>query len=207
MDSCKGAGLTIVQRWTKRGVDMVFSLLGLLVVGWIIPLAALVAWIDTGESGFYCQIRVGYKGRLFSIIKIRTMRTIPDMATTVSRESDPRITPTGRFLRRTKLDEIPQLINILLGDMSFVGPRPDVPGFADRLQGEDRVVLSVRPGITGPASLKYRKEERLLDEVQDPEHYNMEVVFPDKVRINRAYVEEYSLFNDVRYICRTLFGR
>jgi lipopolysaccharide/colanic/teichoic acid biosynthesis glycosyltransferase len=104
------------------------------------------------------------------------------------------------------LDELPQLLNILLGHMSFVGPRPDVPGYADRLEGEDRVILTVRPGLTGPATLKYRNEEDLLARSDDPAKYNDEVIYPDKVRINRAYVLDYSFAKDMRYLLQTLVG-
>lgn len=106
-------------------------------------------------------------------------------------------------MRRLKLDELPQLLNVLIGDISFVGPRPDVPGYADTLSGEDRVVLSVRPGLTGPATLKYRDEEKLLASVAEPERYNREVIYPDKVAINKDYVRNYSFLKDLRYILRT----
>jgi lipopolysaccharide/colanic/teichoic acid biosynthesis glycosyltransferase len=119
---------------------------------------------------------------------------------------DRRITWLGRIWRKTKIDELPQLINVLKGNMSFVGPRPDVPGYADRLQGDDRIVLSVRPGITGPATLKYRDEEALLADQDDPERYNNEVLWLDKVRINREYVESWSFWQDIRYILKTICG-
>jgi lipopolysaccharide/colanic/teichoic acid biosynthesis glycosyltransferase len=195
-----------MQAALKRGFDIFCSTTGLVILGWLIPLAALAARIDTGENGFFCQLRVGYRGRLFTVIKIRTMRRIEGIDTTVTLENDPRITIIGKILRRTKIDELPQLVNVLLGDMSFVGPRPDVPGYADQLQGADRVILAIRPGITGPATLKYRDEESLLRQVGNPERYNSEVVFPDKVRINREYVENYSFLGDIRYILRTLSG-
>jgi lipopolysaccharide/colanic/teichoic acid biosynthesis glycosyltransferase len=130
-----------------------------------------------------------------------------NVTTTVTTAVDPRVTSYGKILRKMKLDELPQLVNVLVGDMSFVGPRPDVPGFADRLTGPDRIILSVRPGITGPATLKYRNEEELLAAQPDPEMYNREVIFPDKVRINREYVEHYSFLADMKYILLTLFGR
>ncbi len=135
------------------------------------------------------------------------MRDVDGVATVVTTRDDPRITPLGQLLRRAKLDELPQLINVIKGDMSFVGPRPDVPGFADLLEGEDRIVLSIRPGITGPATLKYRNEEEMLSGIDDPETYNRDVIFPDKVAINRRYIEHYSLTGDVRYIIETVRGR
>lgn len=134
------------------------------------------------------------------------MRNVPSINTTVTALNDPRITPLGHFLRKTKIDELPQLINVFLGHMSFVGPRPDVAGFADKLTGEDRIILWVRPGITGPATLKYRKEEEFLAGQDDPERYNDEVIFPDKVRLNREYVANYSFWKDIKYIYQTIFG-
>ena len=170
----------------------------------------LVAWlvstIDTGTKGIFVQRRVGRNGRLFRAVKICTMRPSATNKSTVTARGDPRITRAGQFFRRTKIDELPQLFNILVGNMSFVGPRPDVPGFADLLQGKDRIILSVRPGITGPATLKYRDEEELLASVENPEEYNREVIYPDKVRINREYVENWSFRQDIRYILATLFG-
>ena len=120
---------------------------------------------------------------------------------------DPRILPLGARLRKYKLDELPELWNVLVGDMSLVGPRPDVPGYADRLQGDDREILRLRPGITGPATLKYRNEEQLLSTVDDPVLYNDEVIFPDKVRINRYYLHHYSFLMDIRIILATLSGK
>lgn len=176
-------------------------------LGWLILLAFIAATVDTGKNGFFTQVRVGKDGKLFKVIKIRTMRDISGLDSTVTAANDPRITKIGAFFRKTKIDELPQLINVLLGHMSFVGPRPDVPGYADQLPEEDRkVILSVRPGITGPATIKYRAEEEMLAAVDDPETYNREVIFPDKVRINREYIENYSFINDLRYIWATVFG-
>ena len=123
---------------------------------------------------------------------------------TVTTADDLRTTKLGRFWRRTKIDELPQLFNVLLGQMSFVGPRPDVPGFADELTGEDKKILSLRPGITGPASLKYRDEEKVLAEVADPILYNREVIYPDKVRINLEYLTNWSFYKDLCYILMTV---
>lgn len=195
------------QRLIKRSFDLIFSFLGLLCFGWLIIISWLMATIDTGKNGLFTQERVGQSGHLFKLIKIRTMRDLPGLDTTVTIKSDPRITPLGKIFRRTKIDELPQLINVFLGEMSFVGPRPDVPGFADRLPEEDRrIILSVRPGITGPATIKYRKEEELLANVDAPEAYNRDIIFPDKTRINREYVENYKLMDDLKYIWLTVFG-
>lgn len=191
----------------KRLFDIIFSLTGLVLLGWIILVAFILATIDTRKNGFFTQERIGKNGKIFKVIKIRTMRELPGFDTTVTTQRDPRITRLGAVLRKIKIDELPQLINVLLGQMSFVGPRPDVPGYADKLPEEDRrVILSVRPGITGPATLKYRAEEEILATVDDPETYNREVIFPDKVRINREYVENYSFINDLRYIWATIMG-
>lgn len=191
----------------KRIFDVFFALLGLLALWWLIIIAWLVASLDAKTSGLFIQTRVGRNGKYFKIFKIRTMRVSNKKFSTVTKTSDIRITKIGKFWRKTKIDELPQLINILKGDMSFVGPRPDVPGFADQLVGDDRVILSVRPGITGPATLKYRHEEELLDSVEDPEKYNREVVYPDKVKINRKYVENISVVKDIQYIIRTVTGK
>ena len=192
------------QALAKRTFELALCILGLVLTGWLIVLAIVAATIDTRRPGLFVQRRVGKDGRHFPLMKIRTMRDIPGHDTTVTTGADPRITRTGRFMRRAKIDELPQLINVLVGHMSFVGPRPDVPGFADVLEGGDRIILSVRPGITGPATLKYRDEETLLAAQDDPETYNREVIFPDKVRINREYIENYRLRDDLRYLLQTV---
>jgi lipopolysaccharide/colanic/teichoic acid biosynthesis glycosyltransferase len=201
---CAVAGLGSFQAFQKILFDLFFAALGLLVVWWIILLAWMAACIDTRSNGFFIQKRVGRHGQIFRVVKIKTMRPVAAFDTTVTRRGDPRITPLGAFFRRTKIDELPQLWNVLLGDMSFVGPRPDVPGFADKLQGEERAMLTIRPGITGPATLKYRNEEELLAAQNDPEAYNRDVIWPDKVRINLDYILSWSLAQDLRYILQTV---
>ncbi|MFC1581252.1 sugar transferase, partial [Thermodesulfobacteriota bacterium] len=187
-----------------RTLDVTGAAVGLLLTGWIILPAFIAASVDTRSNGFFIQKRVGRYGWVFRVVKIRTMRLSNDVDTTVTTARDPRITALGRFFRRTKIDELPQLLNVFMGDMSFVGPRPDVPGFADKLQGADRIILSLRPGITGPATLSYREEEVLLAQVEDPERYNNEVIFPEKVRLNREYIETYSFWSDIGFILKTL---
>jgi lipopolysaccharide/colanic/teichoic acid biosynthesis glycosyltransferase len=199
-------GLSFGQRFLKRSFDLLVAIFGLTVFGWLILLGWLAATIDTGLNGFFTQTRVGRYGKTFKVIKLRTMKVSKTVTTTVTTKKDPRITPLGAILRKTKIDELPQLINVLLGQMSLVGPRPDVPGFADKLEGTDRIVLTIRPGITGPASLKYRNEEEILAKQPDPERYNREVIFVDKVRINREYIENYSFVKDLQYIWQTAFG-
>jgi len=196
--------LGLGDRALKRGVDIAVSSAGLVLFGWLIIVLWVVATIDTGKNGFFAQVRVGRHGKRFKILKIRTMRDRERHGTMVTRAGDPRITRIGALMRRFKLDELPQLVNVFVGQMSVVGPRPDVPGFADRLTGRDRIVLAVRPGITGPATLAFRSEEALLERQRDPERYNRDVLFPRKVRINRRYVENYSLADDLRCLWRTI---
>lgn len=198
-------GLSPLQAGTKRTFDFTVALLGLLAVWWLILLAWIVASCDTHSNGFFVQNRVGCNGKVFKMIKIKTMQPDAAFDTTVTSRGDPRITSLGAFFRRAKIDELPQLWNVLLGDMSFVGPRPDVPGFADTLQGEERAMLSIRPGITGPATLKYRNEEEILAAQADPEAYNRDVIWPDKVRINLDYIRHWSLRLDIQYIFQTVF--
>ena len=201
------SGLSWRDRVVKRTFDLLFSLLGIALTGWLVLFAYAAASLDTRQNGLFRQSRVGRHGRLFTVLKLRTMRGGRGGGSTVTAAGDPRITRLGAWLRKTKVDELPQLVNILLGQMSFVGPRPDVPGYADRLEGEDRIMLTVRPGITGPATLKYRDEERLLAARADPVHYNDTVIYPDKVQINRSYVREYSFRKDLRYLFQTLAGQ
>lgn len=206
MDTVESKGLTFWQALVKRTFDFFIALAGLLAFGWLIAIAWVLASLDTRRNGFFTQQRIGRNGKLFKVIKIRTMRQDDNYRTTVTTAADPRITRLGAFWRRTKIDELPQLINVLLGQMSFVGPRPDVPGFADRLDRDDRIILSVRPGITGPATLKYCDEEQLLLKQKDPEKFNRDIIFPDKVRINKEYIENYSFFKDLKYIWKTIFN-
>ena len=172
------------------------------------PVLAVVAVLIKvrmpGGPVIFRQRRVGRGGRLFTMYKFRSM-TVGHGGSSVSVAGESRITPLGHVLRRYKLDELPELWNVLIGDMSLVGPRPDVPGYADRLTGEDRDVLRLRPGITGPASLKYANEEEILALVDDPQRYNDEVIFPDKVRINLQYYRSHSLAGDIKLILATIF--
>jgi lipopolysaccharide/colanic/teichoic acid biosynthesis glycosyltransferase len=201
-NSCQG--LSLFAAFTKRTFDLFFALGGLIFLWWIILIAALLSWLDTGKNGFFTQNRVGRDGHIFKMIKIRTMHD-GFTTTTVTTSNDPRITKLGHFFRKFKIDELPQLINIIVGSMSFVGPRPDVPGFADKLEGEDRIILSIRPGITSPATLKFRNEETILARQKDPELYNATVIFPEKIRLNKEYIKNYSFFQDIQIILKTIF--
>lgn len=196
--------MTSYQKFQKRSFDLVFSFIGLLLLWWLILLAALIARMDTGLNGFFKQIRVGRNSKLFTVIKIRSMRRVNGYNTTVTKDGDPRISKVGRFWRKTKIDELPQLWNVLVGNMSFVGPRPDVPGFADKLVGVERRLLTLRPGITGPASIQFKNEEALLAIQENPEIYNTNVIWPEKVKINMAYMDNYSLAKDIWLIVKTL---
>lgn len=152
------------------------------------------------------QMRVGRYGRPFTICKFRTMQ-IDHQGSTISVKGENRITPLGAKLRKYKLDEFPELWNVLIGDMSFVGPRPDMPEYTGKLVGEERKILELRPGITGPATLKYANEEELLASVSDPQKYNDEFLWPDKIRINLEYYQSRSFFGDILIIFKTLFRR
>ncbi len=198
--------LTNKQMFYKRLFDITLSCLGLLLTGWLIVFAIFAARFDTGKTGLFRQVRIGRKGRRFQILKIRTMRDIPGMNSTVTASTDMRITRLGAWFRKTKIDELPQLVNVLRGDMSFVGPRPDVPEIAERLQWLAPEVLTVRPGITGPASLKYRFEEEILAAHECPESLNESYIFPDKTLINLRYVRSYSFRNDLKFLWQTITG-
>lgn len=169
----------------------------------LIFILILISTFSTGKFGVFTQERVGKDGKIFRIYKIRSMDV--QSGDVITAEDYPRVTKFGHFIRKTKLDELAQLFNILKGDMSFVGPRPDVVGYADKLEGEDRVILSVKPGITGPATLYYKNEEHLLAEQEDKQKYNDEVIWPNKVRINRQYLENWSFLADMKIIFKTIF--
>jgi len=188
----------------KHLFDRVVALAALLVLG--IPfLACVVVMKCRGyRRVFFFQTRIGRYGKPFTIIKLRTMVESQHNDNTVTTAADARITPVGKVLRTLKIDEFPQLINIVLGRMSFVGPRPDVPGYADKLTGEDRLVLSVRAGITSPASIFFKREEEILKGVDNPVAFNDTVIWPIKVRMNKEYVRNRHFFLDIGYIIVTL---
>ena len=189
----------------KRFFDLTFSLIGILILFPLMLIISLVIKLDSKGPIFFIQNRVGKDGKLFAMIKFRSMSVFQTRKSTVSVKGDIRITKVGSFIRKYKLDELPELWNVLLGHMSIVGPRPDVKGFADELKGEDRKILNLRPGITGPASLKYVNEEELLSYQENPEVYNKKVIFPDKVRINLDYYYNQNLILDLKIIFATIF--
>lgn len=204
----------------KRLFDIVASLCGLLLIWWVYPIVAILIKIKMpGGPSFFCQQRVGKDGKLFTCHKFRSM-LVKHSGSSVSVAGDSRITPFGAKLRHYKIDELPELWDVLIGNMSFVGPRPDVPGYADQLQGDDRVVLKLRPGITGPATLKYRLEDEMISayvaerqaagDTRDAQviavEYNDTVIYPDKVRLNKYYYENYSFVKDIEMIFATVLG-
>lgn len=204
----------------KRVFDIIASLFGLLLLWWVYPIVAIIIKVKMpGGPAFFCQKRVGRDGKLFTCHKFRTM-TVKHSGSSVSVAGDSRITPLGAKLRHYKIDELPELWDVLIGNMSFVGPRPDVPGYADQLKGDDRVVLKLRPGITGPATLKYRLEDEMISnyvaerqavgDTRDSQviavEYNDTVIYPDKVRLNKYYYEHYSFWKDIEMIFATVLG-
>lgn len=194
------------MKTVKYIFDRLMALFGLMILWPVLLVVAILVRVKMPDGPvLFKQQRVGKDGRLFTIYKFRTM-SVSHSGSTVSVAGEARITPLGATMRKYKLDELPELWNVLIGDMSFVGPRPDVPGYADKLQGEDRIILTLRPGITGPATLKYRNEEELLATVDNPQQYNDEVIYPDKVRINRQYAEYISLVTDIKIILATLLN-
>jgi len=201
--------------------DRVVSLIGLIFLWPVLLIVAILVKVKMpGGPAFFVQKRVGKGGKLFDCHKFRTM-TVKHNGSTVSVAGDSRITPLGAKLRHYKLDELPGLWDVLIGNMSFVGPRPDVPGYADQLQGDDRRVLKLRPGITGPATLKYRLEDEMISdyvakkqaegdkrEMQEiAVEYNDTVIYPDKVRLNLYYLDHYSFAKDFQMILCTVFGK
>lgn len=190
----------------KRIFDIIASLSGLIILSPILIVIALLIKIRMPGPVLFRQIRAGRFGKHFSICKFRTM-ILNHNGSTVSVKGESRITPLGAILRKYKLDELPELWNVLKGDMSFVGPRPDMSEFAQKLVGEEKLILHLRPGITGPATLKYANEEEILAGVSDPQKYNEEVIWPDKVMINLEYFKSQSFIGDILIIFKTLIGR
>ncbi|MBT8274492.1 MAG: sugar transferase [Bacteroidia bacterium] len=190
------------QRAFKRFFDVVLGLLLFPIL--IIPIILLIilASIDTRSYGMFKQQRVGQHASLFNIYKIRTLRNEKHHLGQLSKSAS----WFGNFLRDTKLDELPQLLNVIFGHMSFVGPRPDIKGFADELENDDRIILLVKPGITGPATIKYKHEDELLAKQINPEDYNRTIIWPDKVKINKNYVENWSFYLDLKYILQSILN-
>jgi len=189
----------------KRLFDFITSLIGIIILVPIFIIASILVKISSLGPVFFVQKRIGKNGKIFQMIKFRSMTVIQSSTSTISVKGDVRITKIGAFLRKFKLDELPELWNVLKGDMSLVGPRPDVCGYADNLTGEDRKILELRPGITGIASLKYYDEEDVLASQDNPLKFNDEVIYPDKVRLNLDYYYNNNLWIDIKIIFATLF--
>ena len=190
------------QKFIKRLFDLVLALTLLPFLLPVIVFLIIIATIDTHQNGFFIQKRIGHQGKPFSFYKIRTLKgKNHDNVIAIYNQA----TPFGKFLRNTKLDELPQLLNVLIGTMSFVGPRPDIPGYADKLTGKDRIILTVKPGITGPATIKYKNEDKILLQQTNPKQYNDEVIWKDKIKINKEYVKNWSLQKDIRYLWLSIF--
>lgn len=190
----------------KRILDFSFSMVGLIVLIPVFIIISILIKLRMPGPVFFIQTRIGQHGNQFMMYKFRTMK-VNHGGNTISVRGESRITPLGSILRKYKLDELPELFNVLKGDMSLVGPRPDVPGYADLLEGDDRLILKLKPGLTGPASLKYANEEELLSNQSDPIKYNDTVIFPDKVRINLNYYKHRSLLLDLKIILYTAIGK
>ncbi len=186
--------LSFKQRVVKRVLDIFMSIIGIIL--FIIPIFILVilSTIINKEFGIFTQKRVGKEAKLFSIFKIKSMK--------IGGENS--ISPFGKFIRKTKLDELPQLFNVIFGHMSVVGPRPDLEGYADLLKNEDKLILTVKPGLTSLATLKFSNEEELLKKQENSIKYNDEVLWPQKVELNKEYVKNYSLINDFKIIFKTI---
>ena len=189
----------------KRLFDFIASLIGLIVLLPIFIIVSILVKISSSGPVFFMQKRIGRNCKAFTMIKFRSMTVIQNSNSNISVKGDVRITNIGAFLRKFKLDEIPELWNVLKGDMSLVGPRPDVGGYADNLIGEDRKILELRPGITGFASLKYYNEEDILAIKDNPRKFNDEVIYPDKVKLNLNYYYNNSLWIDIKIIFATIF--
>ena len=188
----------------KRTFDILLSVFAIFLLFPFFLLVSFLIAIDSGFPIFFLQKRIGRGAKEFNIIKFRTMKTNNENIT-ITVSDDSRITRIGKYLRKTKIDELPEILNVLFGQMSFVGPRPDVKGYADKLKGANRKILALRPGITGPASLKYYNEEYILSQKSNPKKYNDEVIFPDKVKINMHYFHNRSFFLDLKIIFATIF--
>ena len=189
----------------KRIFDILFSIIGLIFFSPCFLLISIIIKADSKGPVFFLQERVGCNGVIFKIIKFRSMITDQNSGSSITTANDNRITTIGKIIRKLKIDELPELLNILMGNMSFVGPRPDVPGYADLLKGEDRLILKLKPGITSLASLKYINEEAILASVEDPIRYNKEVIFPDKVKLNLNYYYNHNIWIDIKVIFATVF--
>ena len=191
----------------KRFFDLLVSCIGLLFLWPFILIGWIAASISTRSNGFFIQKRIGLEGYEFSVIKLKTMINTSHSVSSITALNESRITSIGRILRKFKLDELPQLFNVLLGQMSFVGPRPDVTGYADKLKGKDRDILLLRPGITGAATIYFKNEEELLNSVDDPKIFNDNIIYPLKTKINLEYYHNATIKSDLDLIIQTVINK
>ena len=191
------------QQITKRLFDIIFAVLGILLLTIPILILIIFAWYSTKKNGLYKQERIGQFAKPFQIYKIRSMKE-NNASNHITIKNDQRITSFGKFIRKYNLDELPQIYNVLKGEMSFVGPRPDVSGYADLLKDDDRIILSIKPGITGPATLAFKNEEEILANQKNPKQYNDNVLWKKKIALNKKYITNWSFWNDCKYILQTI---
>ena len=189
----------------KRLFDIVISFVSIIILLPLLIVVGIMIWLDSEGGVFYCQKRVGRNNKDFTLYKFRTMRTHSDAKQLITiGDNDPRITRTGKWLRKYKIDELPQLVNVLIGDMSIVGPRPEVRKYVELYTPQQMRVLSVRPGLSDAASIKYRNENQILAAQQDPENYYINVIMPDKLNINLEYISNHNLSGDFMLIIETI---
>ena len=186
--------LSIPHKIYKRLLDISISILLIVLLWWVLLVSLILSAISTRSSGIFKQTRIGQFGKPFTIYKLQTFNSKTNVPTRI-----------GKLLRRFKIDELPQLFQVLIGKMSLVGPRPDISGYADKLKGNNRAILSLKPGLTGPASIVFRNEEQLLETKTNPLEYNDNFIWPRKVRLNRAYLERYNYCTDFYLLWRTIF--
>lgn len=192
----------------KRIFDILVSGVGLILLSPILFFISLWIKLDSKGPVFYRQTRVGRGNRDFRIFKFRSMNTGADKGSLITIGGrDPRITRSGYFIRKYKIDELPQLINVFIGDMSFVGPRPEVRRYVEMYTVEQMQVLSVRPGITDVASIKYRNENEILGSVENPDEYYIRILMPDKLRLNMEYMDKRTFLSDIKIILITVLGK
>lgn len=195
------------MNWMKRALDLVIASIGLVILSPLLLVVAVVIFIDDGSPVLFRQERIGRHGKPFHILKFRSMGVDAErIGGQITVGNDPRITRIGQFLRRSKIDELPQLINVVRGEMSLVGPRPEVPKYVALYTPEERHVLSITPGITDPASIKYRHESEILARSSDPEQMYIEVVMPEKIRLNLEYAKEATVWTDFQILLSTLWS-
>lgn len=198
MDKCK-------NRLSKRTFDFIFSLIGLIVLSPLLIIISIVIKLTSEGPVFFMQKRIGQNEKLFYIYKFRTMVVNAEsLGKQITVANDNRITKVGAFLRKYKFDELPQLINVLIGEMSFVGPRPEVQKYVDLYTEEQKEIFKVKPGITDYASIEYRNENDILGEVEDPEYYYIHTIMPSKINLNKKYIENNNLFIDIKIIIKTI---